>query len=118
MIGAGLLFALAAGLVLFGLLTGRLKKLAALMEAFEGGTAGADVDLPTHRGPSDEIDRLGTTFREMAARIEAQMAELKASDQMRRELVANVSHDLRTPLATLQGYIETLLIKENRNNFV
>lgn len=114
MIGAGLLFALAAGLVLFGLLTGRLKKLAAVMEAFEGGTAGADADLPKPQGPPDEIDRLSTTFREMAARIEAQMAELKASDKMRRELVANVSHDLRTPLATLQGYIETLLIKENQ----
>jgi signal transduction histidine kinase len=114
MIGAGLLFALAAGLVLFGLLTGRLKKLAAVMEAFEGGTAGVDVDLPRGQGPPDEIDRLSTTFREMAARIKAQMAELKASEQMRRELVANVSHDLRTPLATLQGYIETLLIKENQ----
>jgi signal transduction histidine kinase len=32
---------------------------------------------------------------------------------MRRELVANVSHDLRTPLATLQGYIETMLLKED-----
>ena len=50
----------------------------------------------------------------MAARIEVQMEELKASDRMRRELMANVSHDLRTPLATLQGYIETLLIKENQ----
>nr|WP_321398421.1 ATP-binding protein [uncultured Desulfobacter sp.] len=114
MIGAGLLFALTAGLVLFGLLTGRLKKLAAVMAAFEGGTAGSDVDLPKRQGPPDEIDRLGNTFREMAGRIDAQMAELKASDQMRRELVANVSHDLRTPLATLQGYIETLLIKENQ----
>jgi signal transduction histidine kinase len=114
MIGAGLLFALAAGLVLFGLLTGRLKKLAAVMEAFEGGTAGAGVDLPRRQGPPDEIDRLSNTFREMAARIDVQMEALKASDQMRRELVANVSHDLRTPLATLQGYIETLLIKENQ----
>ncbi|WP_020588742.1 sensor histidine kinase [Desulfobacter curvatus] len=114
MIAAGLLFALAAGLVLFGLLTGRLKKLALVMEAFEGGTAGTEVDLPVRQGPPDEIDRLGTTFREMAARIETQMGELKASDQMRRELVANVSHDLRTPLATLQGYIETLLIKDNQ----
>ena len=84
------------------------------MEAFEGGTTGAGVNLPKRQGPSDEIDRLGNTFKEMAARIDTQMEALKASDQMRRELVANVSHDLRTPLATLQGYIETLLIKENQ----
>lgn len=114
MIGAGLLFALTAGLVLFGLLTGRLKKLAAVMETFEGGNLGSNIHLPAPRGLPDEIDRLSSTFKEMAARIEAQMAELKASDQMRRELVANVSHDLRTPLATLQGYIETLLIKDNQ----
>ena len=46
MIGAGLLFALAAGLVLFGLLTGRLKQLATVMEAFKGGTAKTVPDLP------------------------------------------------------------------------
>ncbi|UCG66343.1 MAG: two-component sensor histidine kinase, partial [Deltaproteobacteria bacterium] len=39
--------------------------------------------------------------------------QLRKSDAVRRELVANVSHDLRTPLATLQGYIETLLLKED-----
>ena len=33
-------------------------------------------------------------------------------DTLRRELIANISHDLKTPLATLQCYIETLLIKQ------
>ncbi|NIV97904.1 two-component sensor histidine kinase, partial [Candidatus Saccharibacteria bacterium] len=42
------------------------------------------------------------------------MENLKQADTLRRELVANVSHDLRTPLATLQGYIETLLLKNKR----
>jgi hypothetical protein len=49
----------------------------------------------------------------MAARIEDQMEQLQRADATRRELIANVSHDLRTPLATLQGYIETLLLKED-----
>ncbi|MBK7485387.1 MAG: hypothetical protein IPI70_04340 [Nitrospira sp.] len=40
------------------------------------------------------------------------MATLKQTDILRRELVANVSHDLRTPLASLHGYLETLLMKE------
>ncbi|EFK08465.1 ATPase/histidine kinase/DNA gyrase B/HSP90 domain protein [delta proteobacterium NaphS2] len=49
----------------------------------------------------------------MAKRIQAQMDQLKESDDTRREMVANVSHDLRTPLATLRGYVETLLLKED-----
>jgi signal transduction histidine kinase len=49
----------------------------------------------------------------MSIRIEDQMEQLQRADATRRELIANVSHDLRTPLATLQGYIETLLLKED-----
>ena len=40
------------------------------------------------------------------------MEELKNTDDLRRELVANVSHDLRNPLASIQGYLETIIIKE------
>jgi two-component system OmpR family sensor kinase len=115
MIFASLLFALVAGLVLFASLTGRLKRLANAMDAFRSGGRQAQVKfLPPksgHRG--DEIDRLGSTYTQMAARIEDQMEQLQRADATRRELIANVSHDLRTPLATLQGYIETLLLKED-----
>jgi signal transduction histidine kinase len=115
MIFASLLFALIAGLVLFASLTGRLKRLANAMDAFRRGTTHQPIKLPStkRRHRADEIDRLGLIFTEMAARIEDQMAQLHNSDAMRRELIANVSHDLRTPLATLQGYIETLLLKED-----
>jgi hypothetical protein len=84
------------------------------MDAFSRGTTYEPIKLqlskPAHK--ADDIDRLGSTFKEMAARIENQMEQLQKADAMRRELVANVSHDLRTPLATLQGYIETLLLKD------
>ena len=46
-------------------------------------------------------------------RIRDQLDDLKKQDGLRRELVANVSHDLRTPLAALQGYIETLKLKSD-----
>ena len=115
-ISLSLLVALMAGLVIFAFLTRRLKRLAAVMDGYESRAAVEKLDLPPvgRDGPHDEIDRLITTFRRMTERIQVQMQTLERSDNMRRELVANVSHDLRTPLATLRGYMETLLMKDNR----
>ena len=109
-----LFFALIAGLLLFASLTGRLKRLAHIMEAFKKDEKLDLIEQPLNeqKKSTDEIDRLSTTFKQMATRIEDQMEKLRESDSMRRDLIANVSHDLRTPLATLQGYIETLLLKE------
>jgi signal transduction histidine kinase len=61
----------------------------------------------------DEVDRLEALFGDLAARIEAQMEALKLTDVMRRELLANVSHDLRTPLTTLLAHLETLQMKRS-----
>lgn len=112
---AGLVFALLAALVIFALLTRRLRWLTEAVERFR--TRGAlPGDLP-HRHPrsgGDEIDRLTVSFDGMARQITAQMEHLKETDRLRRELVANVSHDLRTPLASLQGYLETLQLKKDR----
>jgi signal transduction histidine kinase len=112
---AGLLFALVAGLLLFNLLTRRLRKLAAEMEVFQrsGFTKRVDFGVPPKASRGDEIDRLRTTFDEMADRMVEQLRELKRADNLRRELVANVSHDLRTPLASLRGYLETLMLKKD-----
>jgi signal transduction histidine kinase len=109
---AGLLFALAAGLLLFRRLTRRLRRLSTAMAEFE--TTGVPPALPAEASGArygDEIDRLDRGFRRMAGRISEQLAQLERGDRMRRELVANVSHDLRTPLAALHGYLETLALK-------
>ena len=115
LIFASLLFALAAGLILFALLTRRFKRLSNAMEAFKAGEKLESINLITVReaNTGDEIDRLSKTFQIMAESINDQLEKLKESDKLRRDLIANVSHDLRTPLSTLQGYIETLLMKGN-----
>lgn len=64
--------------------------------------------------PRDEIASLRQAFAQMARHIADQWRELTAQDQQRRELVANISHDLRTPLTSLHGYLETLRIKADR----
>lgn len=109
-------FAIAAGFVVFALLTRRLTKLTRAMDEFKDTNTVNSLSERTlkRRKLSDEVDRLYQTFIQMAAHIQSQMEEIQKSDKLRRDLVANISHDLRTPIATLQGYVETLLVKEQK----
>jgi two-component system OmpR family sensor kinase len=102
-------FALLAGLLLFAVLTRRLRRLTRAVEDFQ--LAGFSGTLPPGSNSGDEIDRLTCSINAMAERIAKQVQTLQDNDTQRRELVANVSHDLRTPLASLQGYLETLRLK-------
>lgn len=54
----------------------------------------------------DELGRLSSAINDMAGRVEASIEALQSTDRLRRELVANVGHDLRTPLAALKGYLD------------
>jgi signal transduction histidine kinase len=56
----------------------------------------------------DELGELGLTFNEMADTIEADITELRRQDQVRRDLIANIAHDLTTPLTAIQGFSEAL----------
>jgi two-component system, OmpR family, sensor kinase len=109
-----LVFAFIAGLILFFFLMRKLRALSQSMQQFK------DSDLQDNsavtvsdKKPRDEIDAMALTFTEMAQRIHLQMCRLQETDALRRELVANVSHDLRTPLSSLSGYLETLLLKSS-----
>lgn len=53
------------------------------------------------------------TVRRIALKQEKLDEEKRELEAMRRDLIANVSHDLRTPLAYIQGYLETLLLKKD-----
>ncbi len=103
-----LLAALIGGYALAVNLTQPLRKLAQISGRMLQGDA---PPLPVER--DDEIGRLAETFNR-ASRIAAEISELKEQDQLRRELVADVSHDLRSPLAALHGYLETMQLKANQ----
>ena len=113
-IAIGLLFSAVSGVILVAGVTRRINKLSHAMTSFRQNVVLDPASFPDFKKAGDEIDNLTETFRDMADKILMQIDDLKTTDNLRRELVANVSHDLRTPLATLQGYIETLLIKEQQ----
>ncbi|MFL1528430.1 sensor histidine kinase [Pseudomonas sp. O230] len=114
-IGLVALLCLIAGLTAFALITRPLRRLTETVSQFDidGVPATPPESAPMEKTAShDEIAILDATFRQMQARLSEQWRSLTRQDQERRELVANISHDLRTPLASLHGYLETLSLKD------
>ncbi len=114
-VAANLLLISTAGALYFHWLTRRLRRLAMLMKDLRNSDFQRPVGVPEgwFHASGDEIDRLGRIFDEMAQRIVEQIKELQNADSSRRKFFANISHDLRTPLASLRGAIETILMKES-----
>jgi len=94
-------------LVAIGLITKNMRKIVSVVRRFKEGDLNARIKFKS----KGELGEFAGSFNEMADTIVKNIDEIKTMDNLRRELVANVSHDLRTPLATIQGYIETILIK-------
>ena len=72
------------------------------------GAGDLSARAPEHGG--DEVAQLARSFNRMASDLASRAAALEQSDQARRQLLADVSHELMTPLTAMRGYIETLSI--------
>lgn len=107
------LLCLLAGLTAFAWITRPLRLLTEKVGQFDINGA-PKVEQPVATAPSsqDEIAVLDQAFNQMENRLGEQWRALTHQDQERREMVANISHDLRTPLASLHGYLETLSLKD------
>jgi len=66
------------------------------------------TDVRATESGGDEVSSLARTFNRMADDLESRATALAASDRARRQLLADVSHELMTPLSAIRGYVETL----------
>ncbi|MFI4931356.1 MAG: sensor histidine kinase, partial [Burkholderiales bacterium] len=87
-----------------------LRRLVDAIDAFE--RTGASVPMHLDGQPQDgEWAALAQGVQRLAHRVSEQVEALDHATRQRRDLLANVSHDLRTPLAAMQGYLELLLLR-------
>ena len=86
-------------------LTKPLTSLTLAAEQMGEGNYAQRVVIPKGR---DELGSLASSFNSMAQKIESDVTELHRQDRMRRDLIANIAHDLATPLTAIQGFSEAL----------
>ncbi len=126
LVGATMLFLFILMLGLFRYVTNPVRLLHRDMLAFIDNQFDVNnIDLTRWRDHDhNEIDQLGGMFVQLVEKISHQFNQLNKTDSQRRELLAHLSHDLRTPLASIVGYIETLsldkgqLSEQQRNEFL
>ena len=129
LIPVGIVIALCSAFVIL-FLTNRLTKPICELTEISQRMAALDFNAKYNcRGNKNEIDLLGENFNSMSEQLETTITELKRAnlelerdiadkikiDEMRKEFLNNVSHELKTPIALIQGYAEGL--KDNINEY-
>jgi two-component system sensor histidine kinase BaeS len=94
-----------AGLLMVRIMVRRLRALEAVASRVTAGDLTARVET-TGR---DEIGLLEERFNRMTERLGAAREQLAETDRQRRRLLADITHELATPLTSIRGYVETLL---------
>ncbi|MCF7803471.1 MAG: HAMP domain-containing protein [Candidatus Marinimicrobia bacterium] len=86
-------------------ITNPLNKMARTAQAIADG----DYSARTRVSGEDEMGKLGDALNRMAETIESDIRQMRKLERMRTEFIGNTSHELKTPIASIKGYIETLL---------
>jgi signal transduction histidine kinase len=113
LVAAGLIAGLTGALLLFaGLITSMRRPLEELVSA-AGRLASGDRSTRVEVGGLSETATLGNAFNEMAAELEKEASERDQLDRMKDEFVLTASHELRSPLTSVQGFAELLMMERD-----
>jgi signal transduction histidine kinase len=114
LVGAGLIAGLTGAALLFsGLISSMRRPLEELVEA-SGRLAGGDLETRVKIGGLSETATLGAAFNEMAAELQRRAGERDQLETMKDEFVLTASHELRSPLTSVQGFAELLMLERDK----
>jgi two-component system sensor histidine kinase BaeS len=113
LVAAGLIAGLTGALLLFsGLIASMRRPLEELVEA-SGRLAGGDRSARVEVGGLSETATLGAAFNEMADELELEASQRDRLDRLKDEFVLTASHELRSPLTSVQGFAELLMLERD-----
>jgi signal transduction histidine kinase len=107
-----LIFTALLGILSVWYLTKNLRELVFAAKRFQQG----DMKYRIKNAEKTDLAGVAKTYNEMADTILADIEKIQSVENLRKELIANISHDLRIPLSIIQGYIETLQMKDANLN--
>ena len=113
LVAAGLIAGLTGALLLFsGLIASMRRPLEELVDA-AGRLAGGDRSARVEVGGLSETATLGAAFNEMADELEREASQRDQLDRLKDEFVLTASHELRSPLTSVQGFAELLMLERD-----
>jgi signal transduction histidine kinase len=111
LVAAGLIAGLTGALLLFsGLISSMRRPLEELVDA-AGRLAAGDRSVRVEVGGLSETAALGAAFNEMAAELEIEEGRRDELDRLKDDFVLTASHELRSPLTSVQGFAELLMLE-------
>jgi signal transduction histidine kinase len=111
LIGGLALALVGAGLVAWATFGPAHRRLRALESAAQRLGSG-DLSARAPADGADEIAQLARAFNLTADALQAEIGRVRAEQEVRRQLLADVSHELNTPLTAIRGYLDTLQMRE------
>lgn len=111
----GMVLSVLIALILVRRITGPVSEMTRVADAISRGNYAARI----HRLPRNELGSLGDAINRLAGAVQANISRREKIEKIRREFSSNISHELKTPLTSIKGYVDTLMegaIEDKDNN--